>query len=53
MRKDQEARILHNQALIMRALAMALNEDNGGGAMRSELRRRADDNDTFVRDYLK
>lgn len=55
MKKDQEARILGNQAFIMRAITQLLGSIDhiGSGAMRNELRRRAQDNDTYIRDYLK
>lgn len=54
MKKDQEARILGNQALIMQALEMLMADYPAGrGAMRNELERRRKDNETFIRDYLK
>ena len=55
MKKDQEARILGNQALLMQALATLLSQSAGygNGHMSHELQRRAVDNETFIRDYLK
>lgn len=55
VKKDQEARILGNQALLMQALATLLSQSAGygNGHMSHELQRRAVDNETFIRDYLK
>lgn len=52
MTKDQEARILGNQAAIMKALAALISQTPVAGAAVA-LRERAADNETFIRDYLK
>lgn len=55
MTKDQEARILDNQALIMLALRQILGADmhrTDGDAMRAQLLRRMDEMRAFVREKL-
>lgn len=53
MRKDQEARILQNQILIMRAISMLLvNYSAGRGAVRNAIDERINDTENFIRERL-
>jgi hypothetical protein len=53
MSEEQEARVLSNQALIMKALAVLVQSvPSGGGHMKGELDLRVRDTEAFIAEYL-